>query len=87
MTDEYINTELAHLKRLRKELPLMRNENKRLTGYIQDTRAYLRHALREGVRDSVILSTLAHDIRGLANDEPCFLPRVTGYAQREKKKI
>ena len=27
------------------------------------------------------LATLAHDIRGLVNEEPCFSPRSSGYAE------
>jgi hypothetical protein len=39
--------------------------------------------MREGVSDAVMLTTLAHDFSGLANHELCFLPRVTGYRERE----
>lgn len=71
----------AHNKRLNEELPKMRKENRRLMGFIQDAHAYLRHSFRLGTRPDIILTTLAHDLKGLANDEPCFSPRVTGYDQ------
>lgn len=82
--EESLHAELKHLRKLREELPQMRKENKRLTGFIQDAAAYVRWAFNEGHRQDVILSNLVHDLRGLANDEPCFSPRVTGYASRER---
>lgn len=81
--DESLHAELRHLRKLREELPKMRKENQRLTGFIQDAAAYLRHSFNEGTRQDIILTTLAHDLSGLSNDEPCFEPRVTGYAKRE----
>ncbi len=73
-------------KRLREELPLMRSENKRLMDFLQDAAAFIRSARIDGTwNDNMVLATLIHDITGLANDEPCFSPRVTGYAQRKRK--
>jgi hypothetical protein len=83
--EESLHAELKHLRKLREELPQMRKENQRLTGFIQDAAAYVRWAFNEGHRQDVILSNLVHDLRGLANDEPCFSPRVTGYASRERE--
>jgi hypothetical protein len=71
----------AHKLRLDRELPLMRKENQRLTGFLQDAAAYVR--VMDGTEDNQTLATLVHDINGLANDEPCFLPRVSGYAKAE----
>lgn len=83
--DDAIHEELRilrnHKDRLDRELPQMRKENQRLTAFLQDANAFLRYACRKDLDDSVVLNTLGHDIAGLANDEPCFLPRVTGYAQ------
>lgn len=75
----------THQHRLEKELPLQRKENQRLMDFLKDASAYMRMELaREGTMHQV-LATLTHDINGLANDEPCFLPRVHGYAQAERE--
>jgi hypothetical protein len=75
------------LRRLRAELPQMRKENRRLTAFLQDAVAFIRKSHREGLwNDNIILATLVHDITALANDEPCFVPKVTGYAQREQER-
>jgi hypothetical protein len=79
---EELHTEL---ERLREELPEMRKENRRLTAFIEDALAYIRHAIREEHNPTLVLTTLTHDLSGLSNDEPCFSPRVTGYRQREKE--
>ena len=82
---QQIATLQNHNDRLNEELPLMRKENQRLMGFIQDAAAFIRWVnLQDQGRASTIAPTLAHDINGLANDEPCFQPRVTGYAQRER---
>lgn len=73
-----------HNDRLNEELPEMRKENQRLTGFLQDASAYLRYCSINSKANFITLGTLAHDINGLANDEPCFMPRVSGYAEREK---
>jgi hypothetical protein len=70
--------------RLNEELPLMRKENRRLTQFIKDGAAFIQQARGEW-SDHVVITTLAHDFRGLANDEPCFLPRVTGYWKRKEE--
>jgi hypothetical protein len=77
---------VLHNKRLNEELPLMRKENARLMDFIQDAAAFVRIANSgKGTWNSnMVLSTLIHDITGIANDEKCFSPRVTGYAQRER---
>jgi hypothetical protein len=77
----------AHNKRLNEELPKMRAENQRLTAFLQNAAAYLRYAFENGTEYNAILTTLAHDISGLANDERCFLPRVSGYAEAERKGV
>jgi hypothetical protein len=77
---------VLHNARLNKELPEMRKENLRLMAFLQDAAAFVRVANSgKGTWNSnMVLSTLIHDINGLANDEKCFSPRVTGYAQRER---
>jgi hypothetical protein len=76
---------VLHNKRLNEELPLMRKENKRLMDFLQDAAAFVRSQQnKETWNQNLILTTLIHDITGLANDERCFSPRVTGYAQRER---
>jgi hypothetical protein len=68
-----------------KENAQLKKENQRLTNYIKDSAAYLRFAFGRGDRESLILSTLAHDLKGLANNETCFLPRVDGYYKWEQE--
>lgn len=64
------------------------HENKRLMEFIQDAAAFIRAGGADKTwNDKIILTTLIHDITGLANNEPCFSPRVTGYAQREQEKL
>ncbi len=55
--------------------------------FIRDAAAFLRHNITwAGTWDEkMILATLVHDIMGLAENERCFLPRVSGYADRESK--
>jgi hypothetical protein len=74
----------AHHHKLAEELPLMRKENQRLTAFLQDAAAFVQSNMGNSKTwsDRLILSTLIHDIIGLAKDEPCFLPRVTGYSQK-----
>ena len=69
----------AHWKRLDRELPLMRKQNQRLMAFLQDALAFTRTS---DMKPNLILSTLIHDFDGLVKDEPCFLPRVTGYAAK-----
>ena len=75
------------LARLQRELPLMRKENQRLTGFLQDAAAFIRiaHSGKGTWNGNIVLATLVHDINGLARDEECFQPRVTGYAKRERE--
>lgn len=83
--EEYLRDQLAHYKahyeRLNRELPKMREENQRLTGFIRDANAYINEKLRLGTSYGEILGTLCHDLGGLERDEPCFLPKVTGYCK------
>jgi hypothetical protein len=85
LRDKLALSEASH-KKLAEELPLMRKENKRLTRFLQDAAAFVQHNTGNSKTwsDRLILSTLIHDITGLAKDEPCFLPRVTGYSQKGK---
>lgn len=76
------HTERNHLARLEKELPLMRSQNKRLMDFLRDALAFTRQS---DMKPNLILATLIHDFSGIINDEPCFLPRVTGYAAKESK--
>jgi hypothetical protein len=69
--------------RLRDELPLMRKENLKLMNFLRDAAAFIR--FQRLYPDKGVLDTMTHDTNGLANDEPCFLPRVTGYAKRNRK--
>jgi Tfp pilus assembly protein PilN len=84
---DQLRTLRAHKLRLDTELAEMRKINKQQMAFLQDAAAFIRSAHRDGKwSDSIILTTLIHDITGLANDERCFSPRVTGYAQREQER-
>ncbi len=66
---------------------ISRKADERLVSFLQDAAAFIRSAHKDKTwNDNIVLSTLIHDITGLANDEPCFSPRVTGYAQRERER-
>ena len=51
---------------------------------LQDMAAFIRVCRREGKED-LIASTLIHDIMSAVKNEPFFLPKVNGYAEREKE--
>ena len=57
----------------------MTDREKRLEDFIQDACAFIQWAV-ENEQQDIIGVTLSHDICGLANYEPCFLPRVDGYS-------
>ena len=71
-----------HRQRLERELKKMRKINQQQMAFFQDAAAFIRGGKWS---DEVALATLIHDINGIATDQPCFLPRVTGYAQRERE--
>jgi hypothetical protein len=86
-TERKLRTLLKELMQLRAELPQMRKENQRLMAFLQDAAAYLRYHDQKPTRctQAIMLQTLSHDIRGLASDEPCFVPQVSGYAKAEEE--
>lgn len=54
--------------------------------YLKDTLAFIRYihnnpTMSTERKYSAIVSTLGHDINGILNEERCFSPRVSGYAQ------
>jgi hypothetical protein len=53
--------------------------------FVADAAAFLRFAVGHNIPESEIVITLAHDIGGLSRRERCFLPRVDGYAAKEKE--
>jgi hypothetical protein len=69
---------------LQDRLRIVQNENNMLRRFIQDGAAYLNHARKHKVPNSLVISTLRHDFNGLANNEACFLPRVSGYHMDDK---
>jgi hypothetical protein len=76
--------------RLETELHEMRRINRQQMAFFADASAYIRRMLKEpgftpGQAYASIVATLAHDVNGIAKDEPCFLPRVTGYAKAEQE--
>jgi hypothetical protein len=88
--DEALHAELkslrAHKERLDRELSEMRKINQQQMAFFQDAAAFIRSQQnRETWNQNLILTTLIHDITGIANDEPCFSPRVSGYAKREQE--
>jgi len=56
----------------------------RLEDFIQDACAFVKWAT-ENNQQKIIGVTLAHDVCGLANYEPCFCPRVDGYCETMDK--
>ena len=54
--------------------------------FVRDAAAFIRFALRNNLPSTTILGTLIHDIGGLEREEECFLPRVDGYADTERKR-
>ena len=84
---EELRTLRAHKLRLDAELAEMRKINQQQMTFFQDAAAFIRKGGADRTwNDKIILATLIHDITGLANDEPCFLPRVSGYAKREQER-
>jgi hypothetical protein len=83
--EESLHAELkslrAHKARLDRELHEMRQVNQQQMAFFQDALAFIRE--NDG-NHNLTLATLVHDISGIARDERCFLPRVSGYAAREK---
>lgn len=49
---------------------------------IEDMAAYIDFASENGYSADHIGAQLLHDLSGLANNEPCFLPRTYGYAAK-----
>lgn len=88
-SEAYLHAELkslrAHKARLDKELHEMRKINQKQMAFLQDAAAFIR--IQNTWENDVVLSTLTHDIMGLASDEPCFSPRVTGYAAAEQEEF
>ena len=72
----------AHKERLDKELLEMRKVNQQQMAFFADAAAFLRSGIWN---KHIVLETLTHDITGIAEDKPCFLPRVSGYAKRERE--
>jgi hypothetical protein len=54
--------------------------------YLKDTLAYVRYIHNDPNKSDrakylALVSTLGHDLNGLINEERCFRPRVSGYAE------
>ena len=54
--------------------------------YLKDTLAYVRYIHNDTNKSDrakylALVSTLGHDLNGLINEDKCFRPRVSGYAQ------
>jgi hypothetical protein len=61
-----------------------RDEYKKYKKFIEDAAAFLRTIEWSEKNQKMVLTTLIHDITGLNANDPCFLPRVDGYADREE---
>jgi hypothetical protein len=74
--------------KLANALAQLDSEREPLVEFIKDAAAFIAwaHAHHSDVRklNTLIAVTLAHDILGLKSGAPCFSPRVSGYAGREK---
>jgi hypothetical protein len=84
---EELRTLRAHKLRLDIELAEMRKINKQAMAFFTDAAAFIRASTsgKGHWNSNIVLSTLMHDIIGIANDDKCFLPRVSGYAERERE--
>lgn len=55
--------------------------------YLKDTKAFMRfiHNSDKTLQEkyNALISTIAHDLNGLINEDKCFSPRVTGYSKLE----
>ncbi len=57
--------------------------------YLKDTLAFVRFIHNDDTKSvsqkyAAIVSTLAHDINGILNEEHCFSPRVSGYSKLDR---
>jgi hypothetical protein len=85
---------LVRVQSARRQHGQLRPKNKRnimenkYEQFVHDAAAFLRFALetKNPMPDARILGTLIHDITGLDRNEPCFEPRVTGYAESEARR-
>lgn len=48
-----------------------------MLGFVQYT--YNRNDIDNTTKLSMIVGTMGHDLRGLINEDPFFIPKVTGY--------
>lgn len=69
---------------LHSELKDLRKYKDSMEKFLRDAAAYMDYARAAGQQHSLTITVLAHDIKGLANHERCFLPRVTGYEESLK---
>lgn len=61
------------------------NKNKQ---FLEDLRAFVEYVdgdvtSNDSRKVSMLVSTLLHDLNGVIEDEPLFLPRVNGYAKNK----
>jgi hypothetical protein len=57
--------------------------------YLKDTLAFVRYIHNDENRSDkakydALVSTLGHDLNGLINEDPFFMPRVSGYSKQEE---
>ena len=48
---------------------------------MQDLYAFAKWALKNKKSSEYILANILHDLQGLVENDPCFLPRTDGYYQ------
>ena len=53
--------------------------------FYDDALAYLTESINAKRSPDEILNTLLHDIGGVARQERCFMPRVSGWAKAKQK--
>jgi len=56
--------------------------------FLKDLLAYVRYVHNDNTLDAGqkyynLISTIGHDLNGVINEDRCFSPRVSGYAQAE----
>jgi len=67
------------------QLEAIRSDRDEVREFLADACAFIRWAISEDKQAGWILAQVAHDLSGLANCEAGFSPRVSGYAERERK--
>ena len=53
---------------------------------LKDLESYIKFSIKEDISFTSVLYTIGHDVRGLINEDECFLPRTSGYSKHVNEK-